>query len=253
MEPSNNKNSSTAGKGQRSAILSSIPLVPVTVQRKPFRPGPDSKLIDAGTARASIAASEEAPDGTTREGWPEKKTGRTVLQQHCDFFDLDNDGVIFPSDTYRGFYRLGFGIALSLFAAFIIHSALSYPTLPTIIPDPLFRIYTANIHKDKHGSDSGSYDTEGRFVPQKFEDIFSKYAEGRDSLSLRDVARLHKGNRLAGDPFGWTATMLEWLATYILLWPADGRMKKEDIRGVYDGSIFYVVAERRAKQRSASS
>lgn len=38
------------------------------------------------------------------------------------------------------------------------------------------------------------------------------------------------------DPFGWSAASLEWLATYLLLWPEDGRMKKEDIKGVYDVS-----------------
>lgn len=37
------------------------------------------------------------------------------------------------------------------------------------------------------------------------------------------------------------------IATYIMLWPEDGRMMKEDIRGIYDGSIFYTLAERREK------
>ena len=38
------------------------------------------------------------------------------------------------------------------------------------------------------------------------------------------------------------------IATYIMLWPEDGRMRKEDIRGIYDGSIFYTIAARRAKK-----
>lgn len=29
----------------------------------------------------------------------------------------------------------------------------------------------------------------------------------------------------------------------MLLWPEDGIMRKEDIRGVYDGSLFYKKAE----------
>lgn len=37
--------------------------------------------------------------------------------------------------------------------------------------------------------------------------------------------------------------MVVGLATYLLLWPEDGIMRKEDIRGVYDGSIFYKKAE----------
>jgi peroxygenase len=36
---------------------------------------------------------------------------------------------------------------------------------------------------------------------------------------------------------------------YVLLWPEDGRMKKDDIRRVFDGSIFYDVAAKREKQK----
>jgi peroxygenase len=46
-------------------------------------------------------------------------------------------------------------------------------------------------------------------------------------------------------------TVTDWclgIATYIMLWPEDGRMMKEDIRGIYDGSIFYTIAARRAKK-----
>ena len=39
------------------------------------------------------------------------------------------------------------------------------------------------------------------------------------------------------------------LATYLLLWPEDGIMRKEDIRGVYDGSIFYKKAEQYVQQK----
>lgn len=34
---------------------------------------------------------------------------------------------------------------------------------------------------------------------------------------------------------------------YILLWPEDGAMTKDEVRGVFDGSIFYAIAEQRAK------
>jgi hypothetical protein len=30
-----------------------------------------------------------------------------------------------------------------------------------------------------------------------------------------------------------------------MLWPEDGKMWKEDNRGIYDGSIFFTIAERR--------
>jgi hypothetical protein len=131
------------------------------------------------------------------------------LQQHCLFFDSDGDGIIWPLDIFRGFYKLGYGIILSLVAVLIIHSNFSYPTLPTFLPDPFFRIYVANIHKDKHGSDTGTYDSEGRFIPQKFEDIFSKYADGKNYLTLWDISRLMKGQRCIADPIGWGAQFFE--------------------------------------------
>jgi hypothetical protein len=125
-------------------------------------------------------------------------------------------------------------------------------------------LFLKNVHKDKHGSDTGTYDHEGRFVPQRFEDIFAKYAEGRDYLTIWDVANVLKGQRCIADPIGWGGAFFECksipychlqillltnpgIATYIMLWPADGRMMKEDIRRIYDGSIFYTLAERREK------
>lgn len=42
------------------------------------------------------------------------------------------------------------------------------------IPDPFLRIYVETIHAGKHGSDSGVFDTEGRFLPCKFEDMWCK-------------------------------------------------------------------------------
>ncbi|KAI0120991.1 Caleosin related protein-domain-containing protein [Xylariales sp. AK1849] len=228
-------------------IVTSIPAAGVTVERKPFYlPEGDERLPHAGTARANIAASYEHPNGTTKNGWAARHKDKTVLQQHCEFFDFDHDGVIWPHDTFRGFYLLGFGAILSLLAVFIIHSNFSYPTSRSWIPDPFFRINLANVNKDKHGSDTGTYDTEGRFVPQKFEDIFAKYAGGRDYLTLSDVQLLLKGQRLIMDPIGWFGALFEWGATYLMLWPDDGRMMKEDIRGIYDGSLFYTIASRRA-------
>ncbi|GJD00582.1 caleosin domain containing protein [Colletotrichum higginsianum] len=219
-------------------VVTSIPEVPVTVQRKPFlQPELDQKLAHTGTPRANIAATYEKPNGTTERGWAQRHRHQT-----------DNDGVIYPTDTFWGFRKLGFGIILSLLSVVIIHSNFSYPTLSGYLPDPLFRIYLANIHKDKHGSDTNTYDTEGRFNPQKFEDMFAKYAGGRDYMTVYDVLAMLKGQRLVADPIGWGGAFFEWTATYLMLWPADGRMTKEDIRGIYDGSIFYTIAARRSRK-----
>lgn len=122
---------------------------------------------------------------------------------------MDKDGIIWPSDTFRGFYRLGFGIILSFIAVCIIHPIFSFPTLPSWIPDPFLRIHLVNIHRTKHGSDTGTYDTEGRYIPQKFEEIFSKYADGREYLTIRDVSNVILGQRCIADPIGWGGEVFE--------------------------------------------
>lgn len=82
---------------------------------------------------------------------------------------------------------------------------------PCRIPDLRFPIIIKNIDRCKHGSDSETYDTEGNYVPQKFEETFSKYAKTRkDALNAHDILGMLKGNRNVLDPTGWTAAALEW-------------------------------------------
>jgi hypothetical protein len=88
-------------------FLTSIPQQPQTEQRKPFIPRKDEPLSSPGTARATIAASREAPNGTVENDYAAKHQHQVVLQQHCDYFDTDHDGVIWPQDTYLGFRKLG--------------------------------------------------------------------------------------------------------------------------------------------------
>ncbi|KAK2765605.1 hypothetical protein FQN54_008459 [Arachnomyces sp. PD_36] len=196
-------------------IRTSIPQAQVTVQRKPYVP-PKNPLLgpqieSPGTARANIAATPSHPNGTTTHNHASTHSHQTVLQQHCSFFDPDNDGIIWPLDTYRGFRRLHFNPLISLLAVLIIHANFSYPTVTgTILPDPFFRIYLKNIHKDKHGSDTGAYDNEGRFVPQKFEDFFEKYGKKREGcLTAGEIWEGLKGQRCLMDPIGWGGTIFE--------------------------------------------
>ena len=153
-------------------------------------------------------------------------------EQHVAFFDGDCDGIIWPTDTFFAFLSLGFGFILSALAVAIIHGPFSYPTLPTKgnrlrdwLPDPFMRIYVANIHRCKHGSDSESYDRRGHFRPSQFESILDDYStrHNKDALSFSDAMAMIRERRDLMDLFGWFAFMFEWGSTYMLLWPEDGK------------------------------
>lgn len=208
----------------------------------------ENYINNPAVPRANIAVSKESPNGT--DGYAKKYEDYTVLQQHVLFWDRDGDGLITPYDTYIGFRELGFNVLFSVFAVLIINLNFSYPSKLAYswFPDPLFRVYVPSIHNAKHGSDSGIFDHEGRFVPQKFESIFSKYdKEGDGTLTLRELFDLMHGQRGPVDPFGWCAAFFEWITTWLLV-QKDGKVYKEDVRQVFDGSIFWRIRDSRMKK-----
>eukprot|EP00158_Paraphelidium_tribonemae_P005529 Partr_v1_DN27391_c3_g1_i1_m46246 putative Calcium-binding peroxygenase involved in the degradation of storage lipid in oil bodies. May be involved in the interaction between oil bodies and vacuoles during seed germination and in the oxylipin signaling pathways and plant defense responses. Can catalyze sulfoxidation of thiobenzamide, hydroxylation of aniline len=229
---------------------SEINSVPITHQRKVAK-NLDNVMPHAGMARANIAPDLFNPEGTVHH--PQKMAEkRSVLQQHVDYFDINHDGIITPLETFRGFRRLGFNLFMSVWAIFVIHPAFSWMTCPwpwyyAPFGDPLFRIWTQNIHKAKHGSDSGTYDNEGRYIPQKFEEIFSKWAHqeahtgstGYEKMTLGDLWRMTQDLWVTNDFFGWFAAKFEWIVFWMLCKDEQGMVTREQIRSCFDGSLFY--------------
>jgi len=225
------------GQGNES-LQTMAPRAPVTYERIVTTGG-------FGIPKPHVPRALEAVDAEHPHGTPGYKNhGYSVLQQHIAFFDLNKDGIIYPWETFWGFRAIGFNLLICLLASVIINVAFSYATLESWIPNLLFPIHIKNIHKAKHGSDSEVYDTEGRFVPEKFEALFSKYAKtDKSRLHFNELFAMTQANRNAYDPFGWTAEKLEWLITFLLLKDGQGVVSKELIRGMYDGSIFETISK----------
>nr|XP_034911214.1 probable peroxygenase 4 isoform X1 [Populus alba] len=176
-----------------------------------------------------------------------------VLQKHVFFFDRNQDGIVYPWETFQGFRSIGCGILLSTASAFLINIALSQKTRPGKFPSLLFPIEVKNIQRAKHGSDSGVYDSEGRFVPAKFEEIFSKHARSHpNSLTSDELMGMLKANREPKDFKGWVASYTEWKILYTLCKDKDGLLHKDTIRAVYDGSLFERMEKERASPKKTA-
>ncbi|XP_024025394.1 probable peroxygenase 4 [Morus notabilis] len=172
-----------------------------------------------------------------------------VLQKHAAFFDRNHDGVVYPWETFKGFRAIGSGIPLSSLAALFINIGLSGKTRPEKCPNLLFPIEIRNIHRGKHGSDTGAYDSEGRFVPSKFEEIFIKHAHTNpDALTKKELRELLTDNRQPKDIGGWIGALAEWLVLFNIAKDKNGLLQKDTVRAVYDGSLF----EQLEKEHSAS-
>ncbi|TPX59930.1 plant seed peroxygenase [Powellomyces hirtus] len=226
-------------------IVTTVAKCPPTSQY-PVPKNLDAVIPNPGVPRADIAPSAEFPQGS-----PDGKRDLTVMEQHIEFFDRNKDGIIWPYETYLGFYAIGFNFLFCIMAVFVIHGGFSYPSLDSYIPHPGFPIYIKNIHRCKHGSDTGTYDTEGRYIPQRFEEIFSKFDRGKKGgLTLGDIFYMTNEIRNVMDFFGMFANKFEWVTLWLLCKNQDGLVTKDEIRRCYDGTLFYHI-ERTLNQKKA--
>ncbi|XP_010415753.2 PREDICTED: probable peroxygenase 4 [Camelina sativa] len=171
------------------------------------------------------------------------------LQRHVSFFDRNKDGIVYPSETFQGFRAIGCGYALSTFASMFINMGLSRQTRPGKGFSLSFPIEVKNIHLAKHGSDSGVYDKDGRFVASKFEEIFTKHAHTHsDALTKEELKELLNANKEPIDRKGGILAYAEWKGLYDLCKDKNGLLQKETVRAVYDGSLFEKLEKQRANK-----
>lgn len=187
---------------------------------------------------------------TKNQTSPAASDSVTALQKHVHFWDRDHDNIITMRDVYNGFRELGFSVIFSI-GALLINIFFSYPTrlAHSWWPDPYFRIYVDSIHKAKHGSDTGIYDSEGQFRADAFELLFAKLdSTGTESLGVTELGWLLKKDRVVADPAGWSFAFMEWWTTWLLL-QKEGRVWKEDLRQCYDGTLFWRIREDRLGEK----
>ncbi|KAF7041686.1 hypothetical protein CFC21_051443 [Triticum aestivum] len=221
------------------SLATEAPQAAVTSERR-LNPDLQEQLAKPYLARAMSAVDPSHPEGS--KGRDSK--GMSVLQQHAAFFDRNGDGVIYPWETFQSLRAIGLGSPSAFGTSILLHLVLTYPTQPGWMPSPLLSIHIKNIHRGKHGSDSETYDTEGRFEPAKFDAIFSKFGKTRpNALSEDEINAMLKHNRNMYDFLGWAAANLEWKLLHKVAKDKEGFLQREIVRGAFDGSLFERLQE----------
>jgi peroxygenase len=135
------------------------------------------------------------------------RAGYTALQRHVAYFDGNDDGLVGRRETYRGIRALGVGVGWSAVLAAIIVVALGKLT-----GGGWTTVRIANIHRGKHPSDTGVFDSGGALVLPRFQAIFASVAQSSapDRISFVEFRAFMKlGPQSAvGDFFSWAEAKL---------------------------------------------
>ncbi|TQE08389.1 hypothetical protein C1H46_006017 [Malus baccata] len=169
---------------ENEALATQAPYAPVTIERR-VRSNLETKLPKPYMPRALVAPDTDHPTGTVGH----QHRDMSVLQQHVAFFDQDYNGIVYPWETFAGLRAIGFNLIASVVMTVLINGPLSYPTLPGWIPSPFFPIHIYNIHKAKHGSDSGTYDTEGRIANKLEWGLLYVLARDEEGMLSKEAVR----------------------------------------------------------------
>ena len=190
---------------------------------------------------ATVALSSESQPSVGTED-------RTALQKHLDFFDQNKDGYVTVSESARGLSSLGIPSYKAWPGAFVVNSVIGTMTYGY----PSTTIDTSRIARAKHEGDTGVYDTQGKFVQAKFDELFTTFdVDGDGALNGPEIEALLTRNR-KGD-FGAALARLE-LPVLLKVAGEDKQvgddtvrvLSRERLQEFYDGTLFYDIAAENA-------
>lgn len=203
------------------------------------------EILKNGGAQAAVA---------TVRGRPVMEM--TALQKHVSFFDKNGDGIITRYETGLGLRQLGLGRLKAGAGALVIHVFLGPQTSGSW---KNLGISVKDIKLGRHGSDTGVFDAEGRFVPEAFERIFVQFdANHSGSMSAAELEAMIEANSKLR-PGNKSASSVEF--RILLLIAADAAedagakrvraISKSRLKEFYDGTLFYALAKPEPAPRSA--
>ncbi len=225
---------------------------PCTGEHWLYRGSADGLMTDpqAGTEGPALLAELAAPEGvatleqSVRQPPAIDWDDMTALQRHVAFFDYDGDGYVTLGEDYRGLRALGLDPVSSAAFATIINGALGTST----IGYPSLTISIYGIAGAVHGSDTGIYDSQGRFNEEQFDRLFADWDKNGDGgLNALELARRTVVEADLWDVFGVVASTGEFGLLFAVA-AEDGKLSRDRMRAFYDGTLFYTLAEEREGQ-----
>ncbi|MHC4831338.1 MAG: caleosin family protein [Planctomycetota bacterium] len=219
-----------------------------------LRGAADSPSADAGATCSPApdpATSGDALRARTINATPPAAhaggTGRTALQRHADYFDLNGDGMISNRETRKAIKALGMSGTTAGPVGLTINLGLGKKT-----GGRRTKINIDNIHQGKHAGDTGIFDKGGNFVPEKFEEMWQSFDLNQDGeLTQHELDNMINTNVAEAGGEGKLAARGEF---YLLMDIAgkvnqsgEKTLTRDQMQSFYDGSLFPDLAAERAK------